>query len=64
MEYYKKESNDVVVIGRVKNVKEAIKPLLSPILANKKSLHDQAFSHSVIRHDAIKVAAAIVEVVG
>lgn len=62
-EYYKKESNDVVVEGNIKDIAEVMKPLLSPILSNTKSIHDQAFSHSVIRHDPEKVAAAIVEVV-
>ena len=64
VEYYKTESNDIVVAGSVKNVKVILKPLLSPIRSNKKSLHDQVFAHSVIRHDPEKVAAAIVEVVG
>lgn len=64
VEYYKTESNDIVVEGSVKNVKVIKKPLLSPILSNDRSLHDQVFAHSVIRHDPEKVAAAIVEVVG
>ena len=62
--FYKKESNDIAVTGNIKNVREVFKPLLSPVLSNKKSLHDQTFAHSVLRHDSQKVAAAIVEVVG
>ncbi len=64
VEYYRTESNDIVVEGSVKNIKLIKKSLLSPILSNKKSLHDQVFAHSVIRHDPEKVATAIVEVVG
>ncbi len=62
VEYYKNESNDIVVSGKVLKVKEIRKPILSPLLNIKKSSLDQPFAHSVIRHDVDKVAKAIVEV--
>lgn len=64
VEYYKKESNDIVVSGDVKNSQVILKQLLSPILSTPKSTLDRPFSHSIIRHDVKKLAKAIAEVVG
>lgn len=64
VEYYKNESNDIVVSGNLLKVKEIRKPILSPFLNIGKTTLDQPFAHSVIRHDVDKVAKAIVEVMG
>ncbi len=63
IEYYKTESNDIVVSGDIKNGVVISKPLISQILNTSKTELEQTFAHSIIRHDSVKIADAILGVV-